>query len=570
MDCCDKCSTQVQERDLEYINSRLLNEGLSFLTITLPQFLDDMMTCIEEGKITSLYFIGFKKYKCIPAFLQGFTKLIFEPNTGVLYDVEEINHNAVFAIRQICSAFKKVKLNCSEKRNFAAIHDFYRVDAKLQEKVNSITDRDWDDFSAVTRLITAHVFGDMVENSTLIPKHGPGSTADRKTGNKKYIPDYGWPLRLSWAFEKDDVMFSSSLAAHKSKYEPLEMRIGDELPVRVVTVPKTQSKPRVIALEPTVMQYTQQAVKDYVVDRIESNPLTGGHVNFTDQKINQKLALHSSKFRDFATLDLSAASDRVHSDLIYEMLSVNPTLRDLVFITRSNRATISTVQGDITFYLRKFASMGSALCFPMEAMYFYCLVVLASIRKHKLPISLKSIKCVSKKIYVYGDDIIIPVDSVDSVCETLSVFGNVVSLKKSFSKGYFRESCGMDAFNGKDVTPIYVRRQFPDRKTEVSEVVSMIATANLLYKKGCIRSAMYLRKQVEAVVGSLPAVGETSPGLGWAFDVENKPTTRFNKRLQRLEVQTLVVKSIKHKDRLTNYPALLKCLQTTASGLSVF
>lgn len=55
---------------------------------------------------------------------------------------------------------------------------------------------------------------------------------------------------------------------------------------------------------------------------------------------------------------------------------------------------------------------------------------------------------------VYGDDIIIPTDGFDSMIEWLQKFDLIPNRGKSFSKSFFREACGMDAYKGYDVTPI--------------------------------------------------------------------------------------------------------------------
>jgi hypothetical protein len=86
----------------------------------------------------------------------------------------------------------------------------------------------------------------------------------------------------------------------------------DETPVKVCFVPKTASKPRVIAIEPVAMQYMQQAIADWIRPLIESKGrFTAGHVNFRDQTVNSNFARSSSIDGKYATLDMSDASDRV-------------------------------------------------------------------------------------------------------------------------------------------------------------------------------------------------------------------------------------------------------------------
>jgi len=303
------------------------------------------------------------------------------------------------------------------------------------------------------------------------------------------------------------------------------------------------------------MQMWQQPVKTLMVKALESSKLTKGHLNFTDQSINQNLALLSSKDGKLATLDLSEASDRVHKDPVYRMLNVNPSLRDLVFITRSKRAAVSKSE---FVDLNKFASMGSALCFPIESLYFYILCICARLEHKHLQPSIETIYKVTRDIYVYGDDIIVPSNEVDSIITWLHIFGNKVGLAKSFWDGRFRESCGCDAYDGVDITPIYIRQPLHG-KWKSNHIASFVATANLFWKKGLCSSANLLRQMVEREVGRLPYRSEHSEGLGWTF-CDEQVKTRYNKGLQRLEVRTLVPKASKKSDALRNYSALSKCL----------
>jgi hypothetical protein len=430
------------------------------------------------------------------------------------------------------------------------------MDDEMFGLLETIPTLELEQFCEVSDLIWSTVFNEGIDTEKLMPHHGPGSTADKFVGNKKFVPTYSWPKRLAEVFPPEFFSLSSEESYHASQFEPDLLDYAAELPVRVVSVPKTLLKPRIIALEPTSMQFCQQAVKDYMVERIESHWLTQGKVNFSDQKKNRDLALESSVTKRLATLDLSAASDRVHKELVYLMLSVNPQLRDLVFRTRSYSASVSGKR----INLNKFASMGSALCFPIEAMMFFTIIVLARLKRKHLPLTLDNIKRVKDDCFVYGDDILVPCEDVESVISLLHLFGNKVGLDKSFVKGHFRESCGMDAYRGVDITPIYVRNPLPNRQSDASSIVSCVATANLLYKRGYLHAAFNIKELIERITGDLPVVADTCPGLGWEFPCETNAVSRWNSRLQRTEVRTLVPSLEVRKDRLWGYAALSKCL----------
>lgn len=87
IDACNKCSAEVSDlRDLQTIRSRVESEGLSFLTITLPEFCKDFERCLSLGFVDSKYFRMFRKYRAIPVFLQGMLSQIFDRETGRILD----------------------------------------------------------------------------------------------------------------------------------------------------------------------------------------------------------------------------------------------------------------------------------------------------------------------------------------------------------------------------------------------------------------------------------------------------------------------------------------------------
>jgi len=51
MDACARCIADVCDlRDLEAVRSRIKDEGISFLTITLPDFCKDFERSVEVGR----------------------------------------------------------------------------------------------------------------------------------------------------------------------------------------------------------------------------------------------------------------------------------------------------------------------------------------------------------------------------------------------------------------------------------------------------------------------------------------------------------------------------------------
>jgi hypothetical protein len=256
-----------------------------------------------------------------------------------------------------------------------------------------------------------------------------------------------------------------------------------------------------------------------------------------------------------ATLDLSEASDRVHAALAVDLLGCKPDLMRAIFACRSSTAKLPN--GDIVS-LKKFASMGSALCFPIESMVFFTLCVLAGLRVTGRPVTKPQIEAVAAKIVIFGDDIIIPVAWSEMCTNILESVGLRVNRSKSFSKGYFRESCGMDAYKGHQVTPVYIRQSMPNTRHDTEELLATVASADLFYRKGYWNTANCMREIVESVFGFLPYVSDDSSVLGWKSFLRYYSVERWNKSLSRFEVYGLTVKSRTRKDLLEGYDRLLR------------
>jgi hypothetical protein len=389
-----------------------------------------------------------------------------------------------------------------------------------------------------------------------IPRHGPGATSEGASGNQKYDWSY-WHDRLEPYFPLIDNAYPLGTPFDSKELEKVTiLSEEDEIPVRVISVPKTLKSPRIIAIEPCCMQYAQQGILRVLLEAIESNDLSAGHVNFTDQSINQSLAMKASSTGQLATIDLSDASDRVPHDLAMEMFSANPILKDSIEACRSTRAKLPN--GTIVSPLKKFASMGSALCFPVEAMYFYTICVVALLADRKLPVTRSNVKSVTRDVYVYGDDIIVPSTNAVTVLDYLQKYNCKVNVNKTFVSGNFRESCGVDAYKGYEVTPTYIRRERPTNRQQADRLISYVATANLFYKKGYWRTASFMFKICERILGPLPYVSETSPGLGRISFLGYRTAERWSRKLHCPEVRAWVPRGVNRTDHLEGYGALMK------------
>lgn len=586
-DTSTRCGTDTH-RDYLTVSRRIKHEGVSFLTIALPNFCRDFERSLDEGKVDTSRFLGFRRHGALPAFLRGLLCQVFDPGSGLLLD--EPSEESILCIRQVCLMFKKIELPCSQKRTRQTFEKYVEVERELAGSIEKVSKQDFDDFGRLSDLIWSETLSPVVEkllDGDIRPNHGPGATAERINGNAKYRLKT-WHKRLELWFPFIGNGDTYSRADRDPELRSVQFAEPDaETPSRVVSVPKTLSGPRVIAIEPVCMQYTQQGILKELVrvlerknvrstktERLEQS-FTAGHLNFSDQRINRDLALDASRGgtllqtgevplrgrqggirSSFATIDLKDASDRVHKDFVYRMLRSVPDLRDAIFACRTQSASLPS--GDV-LPLYKFASMGSALCFPVEAMMFYTLCILARLRFANKSLTRRNAFKASRRVYVYGDDILVPANEVPTVISLLEAFSLKVSLHKTFATGRFRESCGMDAYNGVNVTPVYARSMPPCNRQDASAIVSYVSLSNQLYKAGFWGTASRVREFVESVLNfRLPLVRETSSCLGWHTFHNAYQFQGYTNDTQAPKVRSYGIRVVEQDDPLTDYPALMK------------
>jgi hypothetical protein len=515
------------------------------------------------GHIDPSGFRNFRKTGAIPAFLQGMLGRIFSRETGrINYELHDDSNSLstiVASIRQVCLAFKKLEVECSPERVYRSLEAFVETERSFSDF--HLGRQQLDDFHLVSDLLWTSVISG-VSPDDIVPSHGPGATFEGISGNQKYLWKY-WHERLEEYFPFLENGYPVSASDEKVFEVVSFVPPAQELPVKVTPVPKDLKGPRIIAVEPVCMQYIQQGIRSVLYKRIECHPVIGGHVNFTDQSINQRLALISSFSGQFSSIDLSEASDRVPHELALSMFRTNPYLMWAIDACRSRRAQMPDGR---VISLRKFASMGSALCFPVEAMYFYTICVLGLLRIRKLPVTLSNVRDVCSDVYVYGDDILVPSHETVEILDYLQQYNCKVNVNKTFWHGFFRESCGTDAFLGKEVTPTYIRRLRPENLRQADRLISWVETANLFFKKGMWRTASLMWKTCERYLGPLPYVSEESPGLGRISSLGYRSVERWNEMYQRFEVKAWVPRSIDRTDPIDGYAALQKSLLRLEKG----
>lgn len=558
------CSVDTN-RDLTTIAVRYKHEGDAFFGITLADFGKSFERAIDRGQISDTDFLGFKRVRGLPAFLQGFLRLVFDPIHGALLD--EPSHSAIYAVRQITLMWAKIERPCTDARNRKAVNAYIQT----EQDVKSFTKRYRYDLTARSsfRRMAGLLFGDLfwalskdVDEGIMLPSHGPGMTADRRQGNQKWLPET-WSSRVEKVYPMD-----THLIPNHWHHEVLEgvnvLRPEQEIPVQVTLVPKTMKTPRIIAEEPTHVMYVQKALQNRWYDLFDNGEvLSSAFIQYRkeSQELNRELARTGSVNGELATLDLSEASDRVSIAHVADLLHSFPSLREAVFAARSTCARTPT--GEV-IRLWKYASMGSALTFPLESAVFLTVVFLGIQKALNKPLSHPDIRQLRGRVRIFGDDIIVPKDYASSVVSTLESYGFKVNHNKSFWTGKFRESCGGDYYGGDDVSIIKLRTEIPNSRQNVEEIVSLVDFRNQMYKSLNWTTARWCDRRITRILRYFPAVADTSPALGRS-SLLGYDTEKIHERLHSPRVRAWVMRTPLPDNSVDGVAALSKVLFYSAS-----
>lgn len=584
----DHQNSILKQKDVSF---RLMEEhGLAFATLVLPSLGKWFDHCLEEGRIPSgdrpLY-AGRRGSTIYPKYHWYLWEMIFD-NDGVLR--ENPNHDAILYLREHLLFAKKLDITCEEERTVAAVADFIQLEHRLPSSLPNTWDSDipewgdrhghpiygtsmvdsrqndlfppdeggdlprfrWKVFRALCRVL-ATSFGHL-DVLSLEPKHGPGAVSDKVEGIK-YDFDI-WPKRLNAIFPAD--WFASHDFHDRTKSD---REIGSIMHA----VPKTQKGPRLIAAEPTAHQWAQGAIQRWLEMKVKESPLSLS-IDFKNQSYSQALARESSLTRDFATIDLSEASDRLTTRLVEYVFQGHLPLLDCLHACRTRFITIpANLVGDgrdRTILLKKFSTMGSAVTFPIQTIVFTMLGHFALMTADEdWDVSLRAMRQRSHRIRVFGDDIIIDNKAYGIMVALLKECLLKVNEAKSFHKGSFREACGMDAFEGVDVTPAYIRKPYSPRNPE--SLNSVVECSNNFHKKGFWHTAAAVLKTVPAkelklIIRSHQDVWPTSVfSFCNGTDLEGIKT-RWNPNLHRNEALILTLLSRGAKVRGSGEASLIQ------------
>jgi len=211
---------------------------------------------------------------------------------------------------------------------------------------------------------------------------------------------------------------------------------------RMQTVPKNEDTVRTIAIEPSGNMALQLAAGHY----LEGTLRYVGLDITTQEPKNKRLARVGSVTGRLATIDLSAASDRISIELVRRLLP-SKWFELLVKL----RSPITEFPDGTKVELNMISTMGNGFTFPLMTLLICSIIYGMRAVRHG-----PSLYIDWTHTAVYGDDIIVPTHEYHTLCDLLNGAGFVVNHDKSFSDGPFRESCGGDYWLGVDITPFYV------------------------------------------------------------------------------------------------------------------
>lgn len=236
-----------------------------------------------------------------------------------------------------------------------------------------------------------------------------------------------------------------------------ELELGDKLFV----VPKDARKGRCILIQPGWNLYLQKGLGSLLRSKLRR---AGLDLDTGAADFNRWAAWYSSKNGYWATIDLKAASDTISREVLREVLP--PGWYRVLDLLRCRRSQ------DGNHAWEKFSSMGNGFTFELETLLFYAIAC----------ISCEQAGADDGGVSCFGDDIVIPVSAVSFLRRNLDLFGFLENPEKSFSSGYFRESCGDYWYDGINCKPIFLKRKV-SVITDLYRIYNQ--SRNLAHSMGC-------------------------------------------------------------------------------------
>jgi hypothetical protein len=554
-------NTRACKLTCEKVRKRCSKEGISFLTKTMPKLGKALDKALSFSSSLNSAELGFKPQvgSKLPIFMGEFFNKVLSPSGDSLPNPCA---ECIIVLRDVLYLFYKYKLPYTDEQEQLVLSQFEKTEqelvavattiASMASRISNTNGIRRTRFKAPTsdsivreaRILLSNLFDDrkwFFDPRDIYPRHGPGvvSTKERLWGK------YRWtciPARITDVYPYD-AYFHASLGHVCDSYRSFNTVDDKELSAKVILVQKDSRGPRLISCEPLAFQWVQQGLGRAISQHVEQCPLTKWNVFFTDQKPNQRGALLGSKLGSYATLDLKEASDRVSLDLVRLLFPER-----ISTYLEACRSLSTVLPNGKVLPLNKFAPMGSALCFPIMALTIWAILTAAAPDADT-----------RERILVYGDDVIVPTAYAANAIEHLESFGLLVNRDKSCIKGFFRESCGTDAFKGINVTPLRIRTVWSSSPSP-GVYTSWIAYANSFYDRQRYITYDYIVGWLERIYRSIPSddMNLSCPSLRVVPDSLKPKRFRTNRHLQKREWLVWDVKPVKLQKRIDGWSMLLR------------
>lgn len=499
---------KVNTRTMATFEKRLCH-GAVFFHVHMPSLGKDLERGLQgRFELTSEYF-STQAHSALPKFLYEMFIKIFHKN-GYVRD----EPHGIQDLRQLLMMHYKFETDFTSELLEKSNADFIARDQLVKNK-------NWPSGMDKVRAYFVSLLPD--DPWDIKPHHSNGASATSitnvgKRSVRRYIPSLmkHYPPTL---------FFNSH--SHSINWSQVNKTVIGHPHSKITQVPKDSRGPRTICMEPHELMFVQKGLQDYLYDHIESHSPAKGYVNFTDQSINRRLAYVASIDRSLVTIDLKDASDMVSWDLIRYL--VTPEWYVALKATRSTHARV----GDELVELKKYAPMGSALCFPIEAMLFWSIC-----------------KTLAPEVWVYGDDIIVGIDYAPQCIAALQSYGLLINLEKTLSDGFFRESCGGDYYKGVDITYL---------KCKSYDGLSYIPFCNLIAERYGQRLATIVLSHYENEMGPVMRhpLSERENPKPFVFYTDSLSSAdvffrrRWNKDLQKFEKRWLHASALPERKNKT-------------------
>lgn len=261
------------------------------------------------------------------------------------------------------------------------------------------------------------------------------------------------------------------------------LRYVHDVTNRVMFVLKNYATKRTIAGEPTHSMPFQLAFDAWGKDALKR--VFG--CDLRSQVKSQELARRGSLDGSWTTLDIERASDTVAFNCVF-LLFPAPWVK-LLLAMRSSEYVMRVEKRVTRGTYHKFSSMGNGCTFVLETALFAAICRAAGSTDH----------------VVYGDDICVRSQYVPRTLDLLRFLGFRINSAKSFHTGPddthfpFRESCGADWFNGRWVTPVYVRKE-PSSYADFHHLINSMVKIAVPYGKVWQLCRLYVEENASHIV----------------------------------------------------------------------